>query len=598
MAYIFRKAAPVNPVPAQIMFFPFLRWIRQINAETLRADFLAGLTGAFIVLPQGVSFAMIAGLPPQYGLYAAIVPAVVAALFGSSYHLISGPTTAISIIVFSTLSPLAQPGSADFIRMALTLTFLAGIFQLVFGLVRLGTLINFVSHSVIVGFTAGAALLIATSQIKHALGIPIPGGSSFLTSWAIMFKSAGQINFYELTISAVTLFCAVTFKRMKPRWPGLLGALVVGSLVSLMISGQEHGVRLLGELPGRLPSLSVPDFSTDTIRMLAPGALAVAFLGLIEALSIARSISVLSNQHIDGNQEFIGQGLSNIAGSFFSGYASSGSFTRSGTNYDAGAVTPLASIFSALILAVVILLIAPLTAWLPLPAMGGVILYVAFKLIDLPHIKEIRKSSRADTVVCCVTFAGTLFFQIEFAIYAGVLLSLALYLTRTSHPHIRPLVPDPDNARRSLVEAGEGENERSRCPQLEIIGINGSMFFGAADHVAGTLEKIDQESPRHLLVAGYGINFIDVSGAIVFAKEASRRRKINKQLFLCRLNKDVIFFLKNGGFMEEIGRENFFKNESLAISRIYDTLNREICSTCTAKIFNECASLPSVNADK
>ncbi|WDP93128.1 MAG: sulfate permease [Desulfobacter sp.] len=592
MTSIFRKAAPVHPVPARIKLFPFLNWIRQINAGSLRADLLAGLTGAFIVLPQGVSFAMIAGLPAEYGLYAAIVPPIIAALFGSSRHLVSGPTTAISIIVFATLSPLAEPGSADYIRMALTLTFMAGVFQLAFGLVRLGTLINFVSHSVIVGFTAGAALLIATSQIKNALGLSIPNGASFLTSWGIIFKSTGQINYYELTIAAVTLCSTVIFKKLRPRWPGLLGGLIVGSLVCLLIGGQAQGVRLLGELPGRLPSLSIPDFTLDSLRMLAPGALAVAFLGLIEALSIARSITVLSNQHIDGNQEFVGQGLSNVIGSLFSSYASSGSFTRSGANFDAGAVTPLASIFSAVFLATIVLLAAPLTAWLPLPAMGGVILFVAFKLIDIPHIKEIWRSSQADTIVLCVTFFSTLFFQIEFAIYAGVLLSLAIYLTRTSHPHVTALVPDSEDAGRSLVDVGE--NERPRCPQLEIIRVNGSLFFGAANYVAEALEKIDQEAPRHLLIVGYGINFIDISGAMVFVKEESRRDKLRKRLYLCRLNRDVILFLKNGGFMGEIGRNRFFENEYQAIGRIFDTLDRDICSRCTARIFNECTTLPSL----
>jgi SulP family sulfate permease len=371
MTFMHRKAAPVRPTPLRVKFFPFLGWLGRADAQSLRADLFAGLTGAFIVLPQGVAFAMIAGLPAEYGLYTAIVPPIIAALFGSSMHLVSGPTTAISIIIFSTLSPLAEPGSANYIRLALTLTFMAGVFQLAYGLARLGTLINFVSHSVIVGFTAGAALLIATAQLKHAFGIPVPSGSSFLTSWSIFLKSSSQTNFYELTIALATLASAIVIKTLRPRWPGLLMALVVGSLVSLWIDGGAHGVRLLGKLPGRLPPLSSPDFTLDTLRLMAPGALAVSLLGLIEALSIARAITVLSNQHINGNQEFVGQGLSNIAGSFFSSYASSGSFTRSGVNYDTGAVTPLSSIFSAVFLAIIVVLIAPLTAWLPLPPMGG-----------------------------------------------------------------------------------------------------------------------------------------------------------------------------------------------------------------------------------
>jgi sulfate permease, SulP family len=592
MTFKGKKAAPGRPVPLRVKLFPFLRWLGRTDGKSFRSDMFAGLTGAFIVLPQGVSFAMIAGLPAEYGLYTAIIPPIVAALFGSSMHLVSGPTTAISIVIFSTLSPLAEPGTADYIRLALTLTFMAGIFQLAFGLARLGTLINFVSHSVIVGFTAGAALLIATGQLKHALGIPVPSGSSFLTSWMILLKSSGQTNFYEMSVALATLATAIALKTVRPRWPGLLIALVVGSLVSFWIDGGAHGVRLLGRLPGRLPPLSSPDFTLDSLRLMAPGALAVSLLGLIEALSIARSITVLSGQHINGNQEFVGQGLSNIAGSLFSGYASSGSFTRSGVNYDAGAVTPLASIFSAVFLAIIVVLVAPLTAWLPLPAMGGVILFVAFKLIDIHHIREILKSSRADSLVLLATFFGTLFFELEFAIYTGVLLSMAIYLTQTSHPHATIMAPDPEDDRRRLTEIEP--SGLVECPQLKIIRVNGSLFFGAANHVAEVVEEIDADAPRHLLIVGYGINFIDVSGAMVLVQEAHRRRKLKKGLYLCRINRDVHHFLEHGDFINDIRKDNVFSTEYEAIAEIFTKLDYDVCLACSARIFDECKSVPQI----
>ncbi|SLM27864.1 membrane hypothetical protein [Desulfamplus magnetovallimortis] len=653
MKFSHASVSVIKKIPLRINIFPFLNWIAKVNPVTIRADLLAGLTGAFIVLPQGVSFAMIAGLPPEYGLYTAIIPPIIAALFGSSMHLVSGPTTAISIIVFSTLTHFATPGTSEYIRLALTLTFLAGVFQLGFGLVRLGTLINFVSHSVIVGFTAGAAFLIATGQLKHALGIPIPNGSSFVTSWVIILKSSSEINPYEFSVALVTLVFAATLKALRPRWPGLLIALVIGSLFAFLLGGDANGIRLLGKLSGTLPPISSPDFNLDTLRMLAPGALAIALLGLIEALSIARSITVFSEQHINGNQEFIGQGLSNIAGSFFSAYASSGSFTRSGVNYDAGAVTPMASIFSALFLALIIVLIAPLTAWLPLPAMGGVILVVAVKLIDVKHIREILKSSRSDTFVLLTTFLSTLFFEIEFAIYAGVFLSLAIYLTRTSHPHISVMAPDPEEFRRPLKAVNKGkssgfnehgldkhgfdkhgldkhgfdkhgldkhgfdkhgldkhgfdkheldehepdENNLSECPQLKIIRVNGSLFFGAASHVAEFLEELEDEPSlfhqpaQSLLIMGYGINFIDVSGAMMLVQEARRREKRGGSLYLCRLNRDVLSFMEHGGFISEIGQDHFFTTERIAISRIFQKMDKEVCGVCTARIFTECRNV-------
>ena len=440
-----------HPGFAWSRLFPFLRWRGLITARSTRADLLAGITGAIIVLPQGVAFAMIAGLPPEYGLYCAIVPAMVAALFGSSHHLISGPTTAISIVVFTTIAPLADPGSAEYIRMVLTLTFMAGAFQLALGLARLGALVNFISHSVVVGFTAGAALLIATSQMSTFLGIPGTKQHAFIHIWENIFRHLAEANPTVLAVSAVTLVTAVLFKVFLPRLPGLLLAMIAGSVTAAALHGGEHGVRLVGSLPGRLPPLSWPDLSTAAVRNLAPGALAIAMLGLVEAVSIARSVATRSHQRIDSNQEFIGQGLSNVVGSFFSSYASSGSFTRSGLNFAVGAQTPMAAVYAALSLGAVLLLIAPLTAYLPMASMAAVLLVVAAGLVDVHHIRTIAKTSRPEAVVLVVTLVTTLVAELEFAIYVGVILSLVLYLNRTSHPSFITLVPDPESKRRRFV---------------------------------------------------------------------------------------------------------------------------------------------------
>jgi sulfate permease, SulP family len=553
---------------------PFLRWWHFIGWDTLRADLLAGLTGAVIVLPQGVAFAMIAGLPPEYGLYTAIVPPIIAALFGSSLHLISGPTTAISIIVFTAISPLAAPGSPEFIRLTLTLTFLAGIYQLAFGLARMGTLVNFVSHSVVVGFTAGAAILIATSQMKHVLGIDLPKGSSFIGTLYHIGGAVDQINPRAAGVALAALLCALLFKLWRPHWPGLLFALITGSLVSLALAGAEHGVSLLGKMPDRLPPLSLPDFSPQTLHDLAPKALAVALLGLIEALSIGRSIAAQSRQQIDGNQEFIGQGLSNVVGSFFSCYAASGSFTRSGINYHAGAMTPLAAVFAALFLTLLLLLVAPLTAFLPIPAMGGVILLVAYNLINLHHISTIVRTSKQETGVLLTTFLATVFLDLEFAIFAGVLLSLVLYLGMTAHPLIVHLMPNPNQRGPELIEA------TMTCPNFTILRIDGPLFFGAVHHVADYLYNIDKRatSKRHVLIVGCGINFIDVAGAQLLNYESQRRSRLRGGLYLCDLRQQVKDLLGRGRYIDSIGDDHIFATVSEAKAQI---LSRIDCGDCT-----------------
>lgn len=570
--------------PWWLKLLPFLRWMRFIGLDTLRADLLAGLTGAVIVLPQGVAFAIIAGLPPQYGIYTSIITPIIAALFGSSLHLISGPTTAISIIVFSSISPIATPGSEEYIRIVLTLTFLAGVYQLAFGLARLGTLVNFVSHSVVVGFTSGAAILIATSQMRHVFGIDLEHAHSFVEVWSGLYAQISNINHYVLVVAMVTLAAAILFRILIPRWPGMLFAMIIGSLVCLIIQGEDHGIALVGQMPARLPPLSLPDFSVDTIRLLAPKALAVALLGLIEALSIGRSIAAKSHQSIDGNQEFIGQGLSNIVGSFFSSYAGSGSFTRSGVNFQAGAMTPLSAVFSAILLALILLLVAPLTAYLPIAAMGGIILFVAYRLIDIQHIRTIIRTSREETAVLLTTFSATLFLELEFAIYAGVLLSLVLYLNRTAHPRIVNLAANNKSRDPALIET------EIECPYLKIIRIDGPLFFGAVNHVKEYLNNFDKNlmRKRNVLIVGHGVNFIDVAGAELLVEEAKRRRKQRGDLYLCEFQPQVNLLLKRGGYLDIIGGDHIFATEKEAVAKIIPKADSMVCRYCKKPVFTGC----------
>ena len=419
-----------------------------MNRVTLRADAIAGAVGALVVLPQGVAFATIAGMPPEYGLYAAVVPAIVAALFGSSWHLVSGPTTAISIVIYSTMSTLAEPGSSQYVELVLLATFLTGVFQLAMGVGRLGVLVNFISHTVVVGFTAGAGLLIAGSQLQHFFGIPMERGMSFVESIEAFVTEFGTIDWYITSVGLVTLLVGIAVRQNYPKFPYMIAAMIAGSLFALLLTSiPGHPaighIATVTALPAALPQFSAPEFTLEALRKTASIAVAITILGLTEAVSIARAIGLRSEQRIDGNQEFIGQGLSNVLGAFFSAYASSGSFNRSGLNYEAGAKTPLAPIFSAFLLMIVLLAIAPLARFLPIPAMAGILFLVAWGLVDVAQIRNIVRTSRSESAVLAVTLVATLTAQLEFAIYIGVLLSLMLYLKRTSRPGIVDVKPDP-----------------------------------------------------------------------------------------------------------------------------------------------------------
>jgi len=565
-------------------FFPFLVWFKLLTFADIRADFIAGLTGAVIVLPQGVAFATIAGLPPQYGLYTAMVTPVIAALFGSSKHLISGPTTAISIVVFSSISGYAEPGSQAFISMALTLTLMAGIFQLAFGLARLGKLVDFVSHTVVIGFTAGAAILIATSQIKHLSAIPAEKGLSFINTWINFFSHIELLNSAVFSVGMVTLLTAILVKYFLPKLPNLLVAMVVGGLLAYVI-GNQQGIALVGEIPASLPPLSMPDLSFETIQLLAPQAFAIALLGLIEAVSISRAIAIKSQQRIYPNQEFVGQGLSNIVGSFFSCYAGSGSFTRSGVNYSAGAKSGLSAIFAAALLVVIVLLIAPLTAYLPVAAMAGVIMLVAYNLVDVAHIKKILTSSKAESSVLLITFFSTLFLELEFAIYLGVMMSLILFLAKTSTPEITEMSLNVEQRR--FVESST--HSGLQCPQLKVLRVDMSIYFGSVNHIQNRVENVlAQPQVNRILIICGGINFIDLSGTDLLINLDSKLKAKGGGLYFFGMKPNVKQRAFKLGLSNSIAQEQFFESKKEAIGAIFPTLNQSICEACTQHVFKEC----------
>jgi SulP family sulfate permease len=410
-----------------------------------------------------------------------------------------------------------------------------------------------------------------------------------LHTWQAIFGKITDTNLFVLAVSAFTLAVLVTLMLWRPKWPGMLIAMIASSLFALLLGVEEHQIKVVGELPQHLPPLSLPDLSLASIRTLGSGAFAIAMLGLVEAVSIARSVASKSGQRIDGSQEFIGQGLANIVGSFFSSYASSGSFTRSGLNYTAGAITPMAAIFAAVCLAIVVLLVAPLAAHLPIAAMSAVLLVVAYRLIDMHHIKTILLSSKRETSVLITTFLATLFVELEFAIYVGVMLSLVIYLMRTAQPKVVSVAPDPRFGSRHMGE----DPVLVHCPQLHIIRIDGSLYFGAVDHVGEMLHTLGERYPeqKHLLIIGNAINFIDVAGAELLVQEAKRRRDIGGDLYLVKIKEDVCNILRRGGFAATLGDANIFQSKSDAIASIFGRLDRDVCKGCDKRIFKECASI-------
>lgn len=567
---------------------PFLNWI-PLAKKSWKDDLIAGLTGTIIVIPQAVAFAIIAGLPPVYGFYTAMVTPIITALFGSSYHLISGPTTAISIVVFATVSKFADPATEleNFIALTLTLTFMAGVIQLAMGLARMGKLVNFVSHSVVIGFTAGAGVLIAFKQLTHVFGLEVPQGSSFYEILKTIVLNIQDTNWYVFSVAMGTLILAILIKRfVKPvsRFYMLI-AMVLGSLIAYFLGGESVGIENVGEIPSNLPPFKVPYLSLPTVRNLSSGAVTLALLGLITSVAMARSIALSSHQRIDGNQEFKGQGLSNIIASFFSAYMGAGSFTRSGVNYQVGAKTPMSAIYASVFLMIVLLTISSYASYLPKPAMGGIILLVGYNLIDFHHIKQVFNSSGRELIVLGTTLFGALFFELETALFSGIGLSLFFYLEKTAKPNIAILGTTKTHRFINIIRNKEAEE----CPQLKMVRIDGSIYFGALEVVSDFFNSLyEKEDVKNVLIVAKGINFIDLAGATWLEYEAKRWKDRGGGIYFSGLKIVSQEIFRKGGFRDSIGKEYFFVDKRDAIRTIYGKLDKDICATCKVRIFHEC----------
>ena len=566
-------------------------WLARIDRAGLRADLLAGLTGATIVLPQAVAFSAIAGLPPQYGFYTAIVPTVVAALTGSSWHAVSGPTTAISVLVFSALSGTLAPGSPEFIAAAIGMTLLVGVIQFLLGIARLGVLVDFVSHSVMTGFITGAALLIGLSQIGPLLGLSLPRPENPAAFFPALAASLGHVDGRILAVGGAALALGIGVRLLRPGWPNYLMALAGGTALALALGGDAAGIPVIGAVQAGLPQFGWPQAGPALIRDHGSAALAIALVGLLEALSVSRAIALRSGQPIDGNREIVGQGLSNIAGSLFHAYPSSASFTRSGVNYDAGARTPLSAVFAALFLIVILQLVAPWFAVVPRAAMAGIILLVAWRLIDWAELRHVAGSG-SEAVIAAATFLTTLFISLEFAIYVGVLLSVLFFIRAASRPLIAVGVPDPASPRRMFVDAAP--HHLRECPQMMIARLDGPLFFGSVEFVRRQFRRFERERPgqRHMLFIVKGVGEIDLPGADLLIDEAGRRQRRGGALHLQTRTPRMIARLARFKVMRVMGRSNLHLSKGDAVAAIVPTLDPAICATCTARVFLECARQP------
>lgn len=575
-------------------------WVRLIDAHSLRADALAGVLGALLVLPQGFAFATLAGLPPQYGLATAIVPCAIAALFGSSWHVVSGPTNANSLALFATLAPLAAVGSPPYIQLALAVTVMVGVMQFLIGALRLGGIANFISPSALRGFMSGAAALIAIHSLTDLFGLAAPDRHGTLALFENIAAHFGAIRPSAVIVALATLASALVVKRTLPKWPFMLMALIVGTALAAAINSIEPwpqwgAVAVVGSIPSVWPHFQWPGVQLQSLPELVAISFALTIVALGQSISIAKAVAERSGQHIDANREFRGQGLSNIVGGFFSSYVSCGSLNRSMPNLEAGAKTPLAAVFASAWLLLLVAVSAPLLALIPMPAIAGLLLLISWSLFDAPSWRRLWQHSRQDFAIAAVTLLATISIRLEMAILLGTILSLVTFLYRTSKPFMRVMGFDhADDPSRPFVVRADVPAPLPECPQLKMVRMEGEVYFGAVPHVAEQLRELraPAESARHLLVMCKSMNFIDLPAAELWRQELRTRRANGGDLYFHRPRAPVLELWQKVGFLEELGPDHIFPTKRIAIATIFDRLDRGICATCTIRVFEECKGLP------
>ncbi len=566
-----------------------LRLLRGYPRTALHDDLLAGITVSLVLLPQALAFSLLAGLPPVMGLYTALVAAIVGSLWGSSSHLHSGPTNTAAILTFTVLAPLFTVGSAEFSAAAGLLALLAGLIKLLLGLARLGLLVNFVSDAVAVGFTAGAGLLIIVNQLAPILRLPIASTEGFVGGLGALFHQITAVHLPSLLLGLGTILMVVIWQRSTRRIPGALAGVILLSLVAWLFGMERHGVRVMGTLPVPLPTLAIlPIFDLELIGKLANAALAIALIGLVEAVAIARAIADHSRQRLNSNQEFVGQGLACIGAGLFGGYPCSGSFNRSALSYQAGAKTALANAISGLFLILAVALFNPLLAHIPLAVLAGVLAVSAWSMIDLRRMVQIWRTAPGDASIMLVTFVSTLLLPLQFAILLGVILSLGYHLLRTSRPRVVAVLPDAD------YKHWEDQQSRLPCPQLAVIDIAGDLYFGAVNHIEEAIETILSRNPgqRFLLLRLHSVQHCDISGIRMLERLRTELHARGGALYMTRIRDTVLQYMQRAGFLDQLGPDHLLEADRAIQQLFQQQLDRTFCrDQCTRRVFRECQTL-------
>jgi SulP family sulfate permease len=554
---------------------PLLDWFPNYQKDWLRGDISAGLTVGVMLIPQGMAYASIAGLPPVYGLYASIIPIIIYAIFGTSRQLAVGPVAMVSLLTAITIGGLGAMPLTAYIGYALLLAFMVGILQLALGIFRLGFLVNFLSHPVLSGFTSAAAIIIGLSQLKHLLGINIPGSQNIVVVVTNAVRNLGSINWITVGIGLIGIGLIVGAQKIKKTFPGQLLAVVFGILVvSIFNLGKgELAVDIIRDIPSTLPEFGIPLISMDKVRLLFPMALTIALVSFMESIAVAKAIQIKHrNYKVEANQELMALGMANIIGSLFQSYPTTGGFSRTAVNDQAGARTTLASIISALLILLTLLFLTPLFYNLPKAILASVIMVAVFGLIDVREAKYLWMSNRNDFFLLLVTFLSTLLLGIEWGIGIGVVLSLVMLIYKTTKPHVAILAKVPGtHFYRNIARF----NTLVPRKELLIFRFDAEVYFANTNYFKEQLADFvrdKKEDLKLIIIDGESINGIDSTGIHMLQEVINTYEAMGIAMTFTGIKGPVRDAMEKGGVMKQIGYDNCFMSIQEAVDAYDSTL--------------------------
>jgi SulP family sulfate permease len=554
-------------------FIPFLDWVSKYKKSFLLKDLIAGLTVGVILIPQGMAYAMVAGLPPVYGLYASVFPLLVYLFLGTSRQLAVGPVAMDSLLVAAGLGTLAITGIENYIALAIFLAFLVGAIQLLLGLFRMGFLVNFLSTPVISGFTSGAALIIIFSQLKHLLGTDIEKSIKFHQLVINAFDKFAATNLYDFTIGIGGILIIVLLKKWNKKIPSILIVVVFGILAVYFLDLQQFGVKIVGEIPYGLPDFQVPNFNYQNAMDLWPIALTLALVGYLEAISIGKAMEEKNKEEtIDANQELVALGTSNMVGSFFQAYPVTASFSRSAISNDVGGKTNLYALFTVFMVVLTLLFLTPLFYYLPNAVLASIIMVSVFGLIDFQYPKTLWKFRKDEFVVLILTFLITLFVGIKEGVLIGVLFSLLLMVYRTSKPHFAILGKIKGSDYYKNVERFGDEIEKR--DDLLILRFDSQLYFGNKSYFKTHLMKevnAKGDALKGVILNAEAINYIDSTAANMLISVINELHKRSLQFYIAGAigpTRDIIF---SSGIIDALSKEFLFVKTKEAVTYFDDT---------------------------